>query len=214
MKQLTSGIDPIQARAPYMPQAITFIPQLKLVVCSNTMMEIKSNDHGTWRRIRVVPYKSLFTENPVQGDPEKPFQFKIDKHIIEKFDDWKEVFAAMLVKHAMATDGVVKDCQMVMAASNEYRESQDYIAEFIRDKIVVSANGKVKKSELNNEFSIWYQSTYGRGGPSPKDVHEYMDKQFGRQKNQVWTGIKIRYERDDLDIPGEYESDGIDVNNL
>jgi phage/plasmid-associated DNA primase len=60
MKQLTSGIDPIQARAPYMPQAITFIPQLKLVVCSNTMMEIKSNDHGTWRRIRVVPYKSLF----------------------------------------------------------------------------------------------------------------------------------------------------------
>ena len=214
MKQLTSGIDPIQARAPYMPQAITFIPQLKLVVCSNTMMEIKSNDHGTWRRIRVVPYKSLFTENPVQGDPEKPFQFKIDKHIIEKFDDWKEVFAAMLVKHAMATDGVVKDCQMVMAASNEYRESQDYIAEFIRDKIIVSTNGKVKKSELNNEFSIWYQSTYGRGGPSPKDVHEYMDKQFGRQKNQVWTGIKIRYERDDLDIPVEYESDGIDVNNL
>ena len=216
MKQLTSGIDPIQARAPYMPQAITFIPQLKLVVCSNTMLEIKSNDHGTWRRIRVVPYKSLFTDNPVSDDPENPYQYKIDKNIIEKFDDWKEVFAAMLVERAFETDGLVKDCSIVMAASNEYRESQDYIAEYIRDRVVKDPNGKIKKTQLNNDFSDWYMATYGRGGPPPKDIHEYMDKQFGRQKNQAWTGVRIRYDdRDDLDIPEDEEiDDGIDVNEL
>ncbi len=214
MKQMTSGIDPLQARAPYMLKAITFIPQFKLVVCSNVMLEIKSNDHGTWRRIRVVPYKSLFTENPVADDPEKPYQFKIDKKIIERFDDWKEVFAAMLVKRVLETDGLVKDCDIVMAESNIYRESQDYISEFIRDKIVKDPNGKIKKTELNNEFTMWYQSTYGRGGPSPKDVHDYIDKQFGKQKNQLWTGIKIRYERDDLDIPELEEDDGVDANEL
>jgi P4 family phage/plasmid primase-like protien len=214
MKQMTSGIDPLQARAPYMLKAITFIPQFKLVVCSNVMLEIKSNDHGTWRRIRVVPYKSLFTENPVADDPEKPYQFKIDKKIIERFDDWKEVFAAMLVKRVLETDGLVKDCDIVMAESNIYRESQDYISEFIRDKIVKDPNGKIKKTELNNEFTMWYQSTYGRGGPSPKDVHDYIDKQFGKQKNQLWTGIKIRYERDDLDIPELEEDDGVHANEL
>jgi hypothetical protein len=31
-----------------MPQTISFIPQFKLVVCSNEFMEIKSMDHGTW----------------------------------------------------------------------------------------------------------------------------------------------------------------------
>jgi P4 family phage/plasmid primase-like protien len=74
MKQITSGIDPIQARSPYMTQSITFIPQFKLVVCSNEFMEIKSQDHGTWRRIRVVDFMSLFVETPKQGDIEKPYQ--------------------------------------------------------------------------------------------------------------------------------------------
>jgi P4 family phage/plasmid primase-like protien len=216
MKQLTSGIDPIQARAPYMLQAITFIPQLKLVVCSNTMMEIKSNDHGTWRRIRVVPYKSLFTENPVNDDPEKPYQFKIDKHIIEKFDDWKEVFASMLIERAFITNGVVQDCDMVMAASNEYRESQDYFAEFVRDCVAKDPKKKIGKSELNLTFTNWYKETYGGGCPSAKDLHNYMDKQFGRQKNQKWEGVRITIydkERDDLNIPEDVDDD-IDADDL
>ena len=217
MKQLTSGNDAILARGLYKPEATSFIPQLKLVLCSNYMMEVNSNDYGTWRRIRVVPYKSKFDENPVNDDPENPYQFKVDENIIEKFDDWKETFAAMFVERVFETNGLVKDCPIVLAASNEYRVSQDFIAEYIRDRVVKDKNGKIKKTELNNDFSIWYQSTYGRGGcPPPKDVHEYMDKEFGKQKNLSWFGVKIRYdERDDLDIPEDEEiDDGIDVNEL
>jgi P4 family phage/plasmid primase-like protien len=198
MKQLTSGKDPIQGRAPYMPQTISFIPQFDLVVTCNTLMGVKANDHGTWRRIRAVPFKSLFTENPVEGDKEKPYQYKLDKYIDEKFDEWKEVFAAMLVNIMFETNGVVKDCDIVMAKSNEYRQSQDYISEFIRDRITKDTIGRIKKMELNNEFSIWYMANYGGRGPSPKDLHEYMDKEFGRQKNQIWTGVKIKYERDEI----------------
>ena len=197
MKSLTGG-DTIQARAPYMIQTLEFRPQFTLAVCSNTMMEIKSNDDGTWRRIRYVPFESLFTENPVNGDPVKPFQFKVDKDLKDKFEEWKEVFAAMLVKIAFETDGNVKDCDIVLAASNKYRESQDYIAEFVKDKILVESSGKIKKTELNNEFRIWYESTYGRCAVSPKEVHEFMDKKFGAQKNQSWLGVKIRYERDEI----------------
>jgi len=217
MKQLTSGNDAIQARGLYKSEATTFIPQLKLVLCSNYMMEIKSNDYGTWRRIRVVPYKSLFTENPVNDSQENPYQYKLDPKIDENFDNWKETFAAMLVERVFETNGIVKDCPIVLAASNEYRASQDYIAEYIRDKIVKDPNGKIKKTALNIDFSNWYMETYGsRGTPSPKDVHEYMDKQFGIQKNQAWTGVRIRYnERDDLNIPEDEEiDDGIDVDEL
>jgi P4 family phage/plasmid primase-like protien len=218
MKQLTSGNDELQARGLYKSEATTFIPQLKLVLCSNYMMEVNSNDYGTWRRIRVVPYKSLFCENPVNDDPENPYQFKVDENIItDKFDDWKETFAAMFVERVFETNGLVKDCPIVLAASNEYRVSQDFIAEYIRDRVIKDKNGKIKKSELNNDFSIWYQSTYGRvGGPPPKDVHEYMDKEFGKQKNLSWFGVRIRYDgRDDLDIPEDEEiEDGIDVNEL
>ena len=64
MKELTGG-DPIQCRALY-KDAVTFYPQFKLAVCTNNLFDIKSTDDGTWRRIRIVSFMSLFTENPVK----------------------------------------------------------------------------------------------------------------------------------------------------
>ena len=40
-------------------------------------------------------------------------------------------------------------------------------------------------------------ANYGGRGPSPKDLHEYMDKEYGRQRNQIWYGVKINYNRND-----------------
>jgi len=198
MKQLTSGKDPIQGRAPYMPQTISFLPQFKLVVTCNVLMGIKSNDHGTWRRIRAVPFKSLFTESPVEGDKEKPFQFLIDKSIDEKFDSWKEVFLAMLVKRASETKGIVNDCDIVLQKSNEYRKSQDYLSEFVEECVLRShSQACIQKSELNNEFVRWYETNYGGRGPSPKDLHEYMDRCFGKNRTSKWFGVEIKYETND-----------------
>ena len=197
MKQLTSGKDPIQARAPYMPQTISFIPQFKLVLACNSLMGVKANDHGTWRRIRAVPFKAFFTENPVEGDKDKPYQYKLVKNIEEKFDEWKEVFASMLVDVMFETNGIVKDCEIVMAKSNEYRQSQDYICEFVNDTVLRDANGRIKKSDLSNEFSAWYMANYGGRCPPPKELHEFMDKEYGRQRNQMWYGVKINYHRND-----------------
>jgi len=215
MKQLTSGKDRLQGRAPYMPQTISFLPQFKLVVTCNVFMEIKSNDHGTWRRIRAVPFKSLFTKNPVKDDKEKPFQFLLDEYIDEKFDSWKEIFAAMLVHRAFQTNGMVKDCSIVMAKSNEYRQSQDYISEFVSDKIVRDPTGRIKKMELNSEFTIWHASNYGGRCPGPKDLHDFMDKEFGKQRDNSWRGVKIIYDTEKFNITqeGEY-ADDVDEDEL
>jgi len=81
MKEITGG-DPIQCRALF-KDSVTFIPQFKLVVCTNVLFDVKSNDDGTWRRIRVCEFKSKFTDHPYEDRafPEKdyPYQFKIDK---------------------------------------------------------------------------------------------------------------------------------------
>jgi hypothetical protein len=34
-----------------------------------------------------------------------------------------------------------------------------------------------------------------------------MDKEFGRQQNSTWSGVKIRYERDEVQFETE-ETDG------
>jgi P4 family phage/plasmid primase-like protien len=204
LKQLTSGLDPIQCRAPYSAKTMIYYPQFKLVLCTNVRMDVKTQDFGTWRRIREVPFESHFTENP---DPTKPNQFLIDTTIQDKFKYWKFAFMAMLVKKAFETGGKVEECDVVIQASKRYQESQDFIAEFIRDKIEEDPRGKIRKSELNPLFLAWYRESYGFGSPSVKDVHKYLDKKFGKASAEGWLGGKIRHERvpleDSDDMPAE-----------
>ena len=191
-KQLTSGNDPVTARGLYQAEQISFIAQFKLVIASNYLMNIEATDHGTWRRVRVAPHVSLFTDNPVQGDREKPYQFKKDMEIGEKkFPIWKEILASMLVEIAYETQGVVNDCDIVTSKSREYQESQDSIAEFLRDKVAQRNGAHITKQDISTEFGIWYQQTYGRGGPTSKDLYEYMNKRFGRARNSTWKDIEL-----------------------
>ena len=132
MKEITGG-DPIQGRALYR-DTITFIPQFKLVVCTNTLFDIEADDDGTWRRIRVCDYLSKFMENPVDNDPDEPYQFKVNKRLEDKFSEWKTAFMSLLVEKALVNKGDVKDCEMVLAKSLLYREGQNYLAEFMKDK--------------------------------------------------------------------------------
>lgn len=210
LKQLVSGLDPVQARIPYHEAPVNFYPQFKLVVCTNILPEIKAQDHGTWRRIRVVPYMSLFTENPVQGDPYKPYQYELDPKIDEKFDTWKTVFLAMLVDRVLKTGGTVPDCDTVMKASNEYKNKQDVISQFINEKIVRCPGATIlKKSSVNEEFNIWHQSNYGTKGPQSKEVHDCLDRMFGSHDKTGWKDLKLLYDNerenaineDDIDDP-------------
>jgi phage/plasmid-associated DNA primase len=189
-------MDTIEGRGLYMSNVEVFYPQFKMVLCSNYLMDIKSNDHGTWRRIRVIPFVSLFTENPLKDDPEKPHQFKIDVTLREKCKKWAQVFASMLVEIAYKTQGFVKDCDAVLAASNAYRQSQDYIAEFVGDRITVDPTGAISKTDLSFEFKSWYEATYGGKSPNIKEVQAYMDKKYKKcPQRKVWIGVKISYDR-------------------
>ena len=102
MKQLTSGTDPMSCRAPY-GQLMKFIPQANAIIMANHFLAINSRDHGTWRRVRVMQFVSLFTDNPVSDDPHKPHQFKKVDNLDEKFDQWKSIFMALLVEIAFET---------------------------------------------------------------------------------------------------------------
>jgi len=194
MKEITGG-DPIQGRALF-KDSMTFIPQFKLVVCTNNLFEIKSNDDGTWRRIRVVEFLSKFVEDPQSDDPEEPYQFKVDKKLDDKFDSWKVAMASMLIEKAKATKGNVDDCNMVLAKSNEYRNNQDYLSEFVKEKIVVATEGKIKKQEVYNEFKEWFTLQHGRNVPKGRELFQYLDKRFGKYKNG-WFGVEIHYEMEE-----------------
>ena len=210
MKEITGG-DPIQGRALF-KDTVTFIPQFKLAVCTNTLFDIKSNDDGTWRRIRLVDFKSVFIEKPYEDEErypreQYPYQFPVDKNIIKKFNIWAPVFMSMLVDLAKKTRGNVNDCKMVMASSDQYREGQDYLAEFVRDKIQKVKGERIRKTEIREEFRQWYVANYNRNVPKQRELEDYMSKRFGpcrtgSGKKGGWQNVSIIRDDDDDDDDG------------
>ena len=202
MKELTGG-DPLQARGLY-KESETFLPQFSLAVCTNTLFDITSNDDGTWRRIRLCNFVSKFVdeivEDPDELEPVK--QFIKDKSLKEKLPIWAPIFASMLVERAFLNQGKVEDCPIVMAASSKYRNSQDYIAAFVTDRIIKEGGKNVKQKELSEEFKIWYASNVMRPIPANtiNELNEFISKKFGSHKNKIWNGIKIRYDVPENDI--------------
>lgn len=201
MKEITGG-DPIQGRSLY-KDTVTFIPQFKLVVTTNVLFDIKSNDDGTWRRIRVCDFASKFLDNPYVDEnfPKEqfPYQFPLDKKLHEKFKLWAPVFASLLVERAFETQGIVKDCKVVMASGNNYRDGQDYLTEFTKEKIVKCKDQKIQKSELIPIFKEWYNTNYGGAVPKARELYDYMNNRYGLYKKGGWYNVKIIYDEEEFE---------------
>ena len=206
MKELTGG-DPLQGRALF-KDSVTFTPQFKLVVCTNTPFDIKSTDDGTWRRIRMCEFMSLFTEEPVDDDDVKPYQYKVDKNIDDKFESWKTVFMSMLVNLAIETQGNVVDCPIVLAKSQEYRQDQDNLAEYVKTSFKKETGGRIRWMDVSKHLSAWWTSHKGgtEKPPSAKHVQAYLCKCFGPKidfggvKN-AWAGVALIH----TDVEGDPE---------
>jgi phage/plasmid-associated DNA primase len=203
MKELTGGTDPIQARALF-KDTITFVPQFKLVVCTNTDFEDTSNDDGTWRRMRYIDFMSKFLDNPYQDDikfprSECPYQYPLDKKLEERFDAWAPVFMSILVQITYDNLGLVKDCHSVMANSEKHREGQDYFTGFAKDKIRKKEGQNVKKLAAYEDFTKWYKINYGKDVPKGKELNEFMDKRYGIYTKQGWRNIELIMDYEEQD---------------
>ena len=216
MKELTGG-DPIQGRKLFR-DVVTYIPQFTLVVCTNHLFDIKTDDDGTWRRIRVCDFESKFVSKP--SKKREDLEFLVDRKIDENFDRWREIALSMLVEIAIKTGGKVADCEAVFASSNKYKATQDHFTAFFGDKIVkccgetCSCNtGKqkdkcrMKMRDVLEVFKTWYVELYGSKPPCGKDLYDFLEKKIGKPtRGRGYVGFKLVLELDSDDEDFEANS--------
>ena len=157
MKELT-GENEIYCN-PKFKSPFFFTPMFHLIICANFTLDIKSNDDGTWRRIKIVEFLSKFKDNP---DKEELFEFVKDINLIDNFKDWKKILLAILTEKAFILQGRVNDNIYIKNASLKYREEQDRIGQYIKEclKITNDKNTKENYDELYNSFKEWYEKKY------------------------------------------------------
>tara|TARA_B100001093_G_scaffold518604_1_gene604069 strand:- start:2248 stop:5145 length:2898 start_codon:yes stop_codon:yes gene_type:complete len=198
MKEIT-GEDEIQARHLHQ-EAFVFVPQFTLCCMTNYLFAIKSNDDGTWRRIRKIDFESKFVNKPSQVPEDKEFKKDID--IEPKLKKYAPIFVSLLCEIACKNLGFVEDCPKVIAASNAYRGAEDYCHLFFEDMVEKAPEDASKedyvlyKNKTARYFKDWYGENYGSGIPVPpvKEVVQYFEKKMGKLKkgNQKhhWIGYR------------------------
>lgn len=201
MKDLTGG-DPITARSLY-KEPVTFRPQFKLVLCTNTLPEIQTQDDGTWRRVQVVNFESKFHRKPFEDElrfpkDQYPYQFPINTKLDKKYAKWAPVIMSMMIEHYKTTRGEVIPCDKVIASSDKYREGQDYFLEFVKENIEPCEGSRIQKTALGPKFRFWFKENHGSGIPKSKDLWDFMEKRYGKYK-VGWLNIKFVEPSNDAD---------------
>jgi P4 family phage/plasmid primase-like protien len=183
MKELTGG-DPIQARGLYAESEV-FNPQFQLVVCTNNLPEINSNDNGTWRRIRICDFVSKFVDkDDGEIDANAKYHFPKDKKLKDKLPKLAPTFASMLVELAFQTNGLVEDCDTVLASSNKYRKREDMISAFLNERFERSEGQNIYVENLRVEIKDWFQSN-GKKPSKFDEIADCMDKKFQERETII-----------------------------
>lgn len=145
LKELVGG-DTITARGLYAKRDVNFPPSHKLVLIGNHDPLVTDVGHAFWRRVAKVPFDVTIT--PQEKDP----------HLLDKLmAEGAGVFNWLL-------DGLreyrrigLATPNRILAATQQYREDQDLIREFLHEsgRVDLKREGEMEKAGLYCEYRNW-----------------------------------------------------------
>lgn len=135
IKQMTGG-DPIVARFLYQ-EDFEFMPKFKIWLATNKKPEIRGQEEGIWRRIRLIPFDVTIPEA------------KRDPHLLEKLREECPGILAWAVRGCLdfVKDGLQPPIR-VKQATQEYRNESDALADFLDTCCSVGLGERCTAKEL------------------------------------------------------------------
>ncbi|MET7939684.1 phage/plasmid primase, P4 family [Streptomyces sp. NPDC005302] len=153
VKQLTGG-DPVTCR--FLNQnPFTYVPNFLLIVAGNYKPAILSQDLGVWRRVKLVPFEATF-----RGA-------KADRSLPAKLREEAEGILAWAVRGAQEWYATgLEEPSSVASATQDYRESEDRLAEFIAARLVQEPGARVAPMAVRRAYAEWAEDA----GLSRKEI--------------------------------------------
>jgi len=178
MKEFSGG-DKIKCRGLYQAP-IEFKPQFKMALICNDKPKVPPTDGGSWRRLVVIEFTSRFVDEPKEDN-----EFKRDYSISDKLKNWKEAFAALLVKYhrIYAAEGL-RAPREIAKYTDEYQSENDIYADYFKQTFEKTDNMNVGNSvdEVYDEFKDWITTNNpGTRHPSKKEMQEYVCRRYSKK---------------------------------
>ncbi|GAA3018716.1 phage/plasmid primase, P4 family [Streptomyces fulvorobeus] len=144
VKQLTGG-DPITCR--FLNQnPFTYVPSFLLLVAGNFKPAILSQDEGTWRRVKLIPFDATFSYALGNKDTTLPMQLRGEA---EGILAWAVAGAVEWYAQGLG------EPSSVATATQDYRESEDRLAEFLSACTVREEAARVAPMAIRRVYAEW-----------------------------------------------------------
>ncbi|MFD5198849.1 phage/plasmid primase, P4 family [Streptomyces sp. NPDC058375] len=142
IKQLTGG-DPVTCRQLY-GAPFTYVPSFLLLVAGNYKPAILSQDYGIWRRVKLVPFEASF------------HGAKADLRLAERLREERAGILAWAVRGAREwyAQGLGEP-DSVASATQDYRESEDRLEEFLKACCVREEGARVAPMAIRRTYKEW-----------------------------------------------------------
>lgn len=200
MKQFT-GEDDVEFRHLYGEQLKMKITGKMFMLC-NAFPTINTQDAGTWRRMRVVPFESRFvpkdSEELKQGEKNV---YPRDGQLDNKIRKWRTYFMSKLV-HIYETEylkyGIGKEPEIVLQESNKYKEKFDSVAKFLAAR-TREGDDKAQIKDIYRVYKTWFDSVGGGIGRklSQEDLYARLRDKLGEPADKKTFQRVILFEDDD-----------------
>ena len=153
VKKITGG-DRLRARNLF-ENGCKFVIIGRIWLSLNTFPAIQDIDDGTWRRIRVILFKSRFTDNPDLVNESENI-YLADENLKREIHKYLPSFMSLLIK--MYGDYAINGNevpQSVIEETENYKNSQDVVSMFFKEMLVKDEKGRLHMSHLYAIYNKW-----------------------------------------------------------
>lgn len=185
IKRMTGGEDVLTARF-MRAEFFDFVPEFKLFLATNHKPEVRGTDPAIWDRIKLIPFNVRITES--EQDTDLPAKLEAElagvlAWAVEGCRQWRV--------------GGLEVPDEVKAATQDYREEQDRVGDFIAELCERGERFVYGATPLYEAYKLWCQlngeeamnqTAFGRrmGGLG---FANGRDSDTGRK---LWKGLRVR----------------------
>ena len=185
IKQMTGG-DTMTARFLHR-EFFDFEPQFKIWLACNHKPRITGTDYAIWRRIRLIPFTVTIPEDERDLDLLNKLRAELPGILA-----WAVAGCELWQTHGL------KPPDEVAAATNEYRQESDSIAQFIEECCNLDSQQTVSKNGLYEAYQKWAEQS-GEHPLTKKGLGirllEKGFKEIRNKKSRFWDGIGLNDDR-------------------
>ena len=188
VKSATGG-DKLPVRFLYQ-EHFEMVPKFKLFMHTNHRPHIPNSDEGIWRRIKMIPFDHVFSEEERDTN--------IEAKLIEESSGILNWMIQGYKKYI--EDGSFKESQVMIEATKEYRSVEDVMEAYIQERCTIEPDASVGKTDIFADFIEWCEEAGEekcsikrfamliKGGSHKDSIKEERSAKGGRR----WKGIGIK----------------------